>query len=67
MNHAKDILAGLAVFIIVAGLVLGGIFLAYSTGQNNNEKVQHMTELCVKQGYTGWSGGAGCFGGQPRH
>lgn len=67
MQHVKEILAGLAIFIVVAGFLVltigGGMFNAYQ----NNLKQQKMTELCVAEGHDGWSGSeyngrlAGCF------
>jgi len=55
MQHVKDILAGLAIFICVAAII-GGIFLVPSKiAHENNQKQQHLNEVCIAKGYIGWS------------
>lgn len=63
MNHVKEILTGLAIFIAVVGIITLVLWMLYSAGQNNRQKVENMTNLCVAQGHTGWSNYVGCFGG----
>lgn len=63
MNHVKEILAGLAVFIAVVGIITLVVWVGYSTAQTNRQKVENMTSLCVAQGHTGWNDYIGCFGG----
>jgi hypothetical protein len=55
MEHVKDILAGLGIFIVVLAIV-GGIFLVpYNIAHDNNQKQQNLNELCISKGYDGWS------------
>lgn len=58
MNDAKDILSGLAVFVVVAGLIFGVFFTGITISSKNNEKVQKMTTFCIEQGYRGWDSGS---------
>lgn len=63
MDHVKEILAGLAIFIAVVGIITLVLGMMYSAGQKNRQKVENMTNLCVDQGHTGWNDYVGCFGG----
>ena len=55
MNHIKDILAGLAIFLVaitfVGGIVGGIIFHDY----NQRQVRAHMNEVCIAKGYEAWN------------
>lgn len=57
MEHVKEILAGLAIFLvafaIVGGIIGGGLWTAHE----NNVKQQRMNQLCLSHGYSGWQSG----------
>lgn len=49
--------------LLITGLALIILGMLYTIGQNNREKVERMTTLCVENGHTGWDTNVGCFGG----
>jgi len=54
MEHVKEILAGLAIFIVVAGTIAGIIGgFVYSSTQNS-DKQQRLNQVCIEKGYDGW-------------
>jgi len=55
MEHVKEILAGLAVFIVVLAIVAGIFLVPTKIAHENNQKQQHMNEICIAKGYIGWS------------
>lgn len=55
MQHVKDILAGLAVFVVVAGTIGGLLAWGIYSSSRNNDKVREMTKLCTSLNYRGWS------------
>lgn len=57
MNHVKEILCGLAIFLAFVGLLVAIFGTAYVTSHENNVKQQKMNELCVAHGYSGWQSG----------
>lgn len=50
----KDILAGLGCFIVAMAIITGLFGGMIYTGQQNNQKVQRLNQLCVSKGYAGW-------------
>jgi len=57
MKHVKDIIAGLGAFIVAMALIVGVFGGAIYTGLKNSEKVQHMNQLCLARGFSGWQDG----------
>jgi hypothetical protein len=59
----QNILGGIAALIALT-LVLGATFgVGFLTAQRNADKVEHMNQLCVARGYSGWTddrGGSRC-------
>lgn len=50
MDHLKEILAGFALLVVALAIIAG----FYFTGQSNGQKSQHMNEVCITKGYSGW-------------
>jgi predicted transporter len=61
LNHRKDILGGLAIFVGFLALIAALALPTYFTDQTNAAKDRAVTVACIDHGYAGWAKDRGCF------